>query len=262
MMRSVIACFFLVACSSSEQPSAAPVDSGGTEVATGGACVFNDDCPESQRCDCVDAACACHEGARGTGASGVDACMTGADCASGLCVEGTSGFVCSGPCDAGCGAKLPKCTDVAGIGSICTREPSSSGAEGSFSGKTWAFDHAYFGFDYSGTSATSLEIQAGSDGSCPPPKKDPQATIVVAGLPGTLAAMSYPSIKATLLGIDPALPLHSTATEVNLALSSIRDCAGADTFPCTFDVTVDLAFAEGTVKGTVHAIHCASMDVH
>lgn len=259
-MRSALVCFFLVACSSSS-PSSAPVDA---EVSHGSAsaCVFNGDCPASQRCDCVDDGCTCHEGVRGTGASGVDACVSGADCASGLCVESSSGFVCSGPCDAGCGPKLPRCTDVAGIGRICTREV-SSGATGSFSGRTWSFDHAYFGFDFgdAGPTATSLEIHAGSDGTCPPPKKDPQATLVVSGLPGALTATSYPAIKATLLGLDPALPLHATATSVKLSLSSIESCAAPDTFPCAFDASVDVAFAEGTVKGTVHAIHCASMDV-
>jgi hypothetical protein len=261
-MRSALAGLLLLGCSSSSSAPSAPVDAGSTDASA--ACVFNADCPESQRCECLSEVCACRDGARGTGQAGVDACTTGNDCESGLCVEAASGFVCSGPCDAGCGDKLPRCTDVATIGRICTREPASvGGAVGTFSGKTWSFDRAYFGFDLgdAGPTAPTLEIHAGSDGTCPPPKKDPQATIVVSGLPGALAATSYPDLKATLLGFDPALPLHSTATSVKVDLSSIAKCAAPDAaLACSFDASVTLAFAEGNVVGTVHAIHCASLD--
>lgn len=261
-MRSLVVMLAVVAgCSSSESSPAAVVADAAPEA--GAACVFNRDCPTGQYCDCTIDGCTCRVGARGTGKSGVDACSSAGDCESGLCVEGTSGFVCSGPCDAGCGDKLPKCVDVASLGPICAREPASpKGATGTLSGKTWAFDRAYFGYDYgdAGPTATALELQAGSDGSCPPPKKDPQATIVFAGLPSNLEARSYP-VKATLLGFDPALPIKSTETGGKpITLAGLQACSGDTTRVCAFDLGVSLVFPEGSVTGTVRAIHCDSMD--
>lgn len=255
----------LAACSSSGTD--APVDAGADTAATvesGAPCTFNQDCPDAQRCDCATDACRCAVGPRGKGKAGVDTCTSALDCETGLCVEGTTGFVCSGPCAAGCGAKLPRCVDVASLGPICARAVTSSGATGSFAGRTWAFDHAYFGWDLgdAGPVATSLELHAGSDGSCPPPKKDPQATVVVSGLPGALAAGSHPGLKATLLGLDPALPIKSSATSVTLSAAALEPCAAPDAArACAFDATVALSFAEGTIEGTVHAIHCPSMDL-
>lgn len=251
----------LVGCSSSESTPAATTSDAAPE--TGAACVFNRDCPTGQACNCTIDGCTCAVGARGTGKAGVDACSSAADCESGLCVEGSSGFVCSGPCDAGCGDELPKCVDVAPLGPICAREPAAAtGATGNLSGKTWAFDHAYFGYDYgdAGPVATALELQAGSDGSCPPPKKDPQATIVFAGLPGKLEAKGY-AVKATLLGFDPALPIKSTESGGKpIQLTNLEACSGDASRVCAFDLGVSLVFPEGSVSGTVRAVHCDSMD--
>jgi hypothetical protein len=229
----------------------------------GGACVFNRDCPTGAACTCGDDGCLCLPGARGTGRSGIDACKDERDCASGLCVEALDGaFVCSGPCDEGCGPKLPRCAEIATIGEICVREPPApKGAIGTFSNRTWSFDHAFFGHDYvdGRPVETVLELHAGSDGTCPPPKKDPFATVIVSGLPGAIEAKSYP-IAATFLGLDPALPIFSKATSTKpIVLSGLRACPAAAR-PCTFDAAVDLGFAEGTIVGTVRAIHCDSMD--
>lgn len=96
-------------------------DAGGS----GAACVFNDDCPAAERCECDEATgCFCRTGMRGTGVSGVDTCTDGNDCATSLCVEGSDGmFYCSGPCatDMDCGPALPRCIDVATLGRICAR---------------------------------------------------------------------------------------------------------------------------------------------
>ncbi|MBK7398605.1 MAG: hypothetical protein IPJ34_20480 [Myxococcales bacterium] len=139
-----------------------------------------------------------------------------------------------------------------------------TGATGSFAGRTWAFDHAYFGWDLgdAGPVATSLELHAGSDGSCPPAEEGSAGDGGGERPPGALAAASYPGLKATLLGLDPALPLKSSATSVTLSAAALEPCAAPDAArACAFDATVALAFAEGTIKGTVHAIHCPSMDV-
>ncbi len=246
----------------SSEPSAAR-PAGAAAVEAGGPCVFNDACPEGQRCECGDDACACRVGARGTGRSGVDACASGNDCESALCVASDAGSFCSGPCSAGCGDELPRCVDVATLGPICSPAVRAvTGATGAFSGRPFTFDKAYFGYDLgdAGPLATSVELQTGSDGSCPPPKTDPRGTIVLAGLPGTLAARSY-AVKATLIGLDPALPLKSTASSVTLTLAALEPCAPPDARTCAFDATVTIAFPEGTVAGTVRAIHCDSMDV-
>lgn len=263
----VVASTLVAAVGCGATPTAEPVDAAGVDAGAdvaeaSGPCVFNQDCPDDQRCDCTSSACRCAVGARGTGKAGVDPCTSPLDCASGLCVEATSGSVCSGPCDAGCGDKLPRCVDVATLGRICVR-PSPTGATGTFGGRTFTFDRAYFGWDLgeAGPVATTLELTAGSDGACPPPKKDPLGTIVVAGLPFAVTATSYPGLTATLLGFDTALPIKSSAKSVALSLAALEPCTSPATGTCAFDATVNLSFAEGTVAGTVHAVHCASMDV-
>lgn len=91
------------------------------------ACVFNSDCPDEQRC--VDSSGMCELGERGTGVNGVDACESGNDCASAVCVEGPESadedFYCSGECedDDDCTGMLPRCLEVAFLGRICAREP-------------------------------------------------------------------------------------------------------------------------------------------
>jgi hypothetical protein len=92
----------------------------------GDVCSFNADCGAALRCGCVDGACACEAGARGIGQSGVDACTTGNDCASALCIEDNlGGFTCSGACATAtdCAAKLPICSDIAFVGRVCIRDP-------------------------------------------------------------------------------------------------------------------------------------------
>ncbi len=89
-------------------------------------CTFNADCPAAERCECVDFACTCQFGVRGTGVAGVDPCVDGNDCASSLCVEGNGGlYYCSGQCTsaAQCGPNLPICSNIAFIGQICIRDP-------------------------------------------------------------------------------------------------------------------------------------------
>lgn len=104
------------------------LDGGGTTDAgpgSGGACTFNADCPDAERCACTEAdGCACQTGARGTGESGVDACVDGNDCETSLCVEGTDDFYCSGPCvdETDCGPALPVCADIAFLGRVCIRQ--------------------------------------------------------------------------------------------------------------------------------------------
>jgi hypothetical protein len=100
-------------------------DASGDATGTGAACTFNSDCPSDQRCECDEmTGCFCRPGVRGTGQSGVDPCTDGNDCQTSLCVEGQGGqSYCSGPCqtDADCGAQLPSCADIAGLGRICIR---------------------------------------------------------------------------------------------------------------------------------------------
>ena len=102
-------------------PDAGLADGGGSGNTP---CAFNRECANSERCECANGDCACHQGARGTGRSGVDACVDGNTCASSLCVEGRDGgYWCSGECSTGaeCGAELPRCADIAFVGRICIR---------------------------------------------------------------------------------------------------------------------------------------------
>jgi hypothetical protein len=251
----------LCGCSTSS-PGAAESADGGVETAPA-SCNFNDECPDGQRCDCQLDACTCQSGARGSGRSGVDSCASGVDCISGLCVEGPAGFVCSGRCSDGCGDKLPRCANISPLGEICVREPPAtpSGAKGTFGSDTFEFAHAFFGYDYgdAGPVGATIELHAGWSGGCPPPKTDPDATIVVAGVPVPFAAKVYDSgIKATLLGFDPRLPIKSTATSTKVEIKSIESCLSGGA--CALDLDVSFAFAEGAVRGAVRATHCDSMD--
>jgi hypothetical protein len=98
---------------------------GEDRLGEGETCAFNDDCQASLRCGCVEGACVCETGVRGTGQNGIDDCVDGNDCSSSLCVENSSnGYSCSGPCvdDDDCGPQLPLCADIAFVGRICIRQ--------------------------------------------------------------------------------------------------------------------------------------------
>jgi len=91
----------------------------------GAECSFNKDCQSALRCEC-DGTCACKLGSRGTGENGIDACDSGNDCLSAVCLEGPGGaYLCSDECvnASDCPTKLPKCLDVAFVGRICVRQP-------------------------------------------------------------------------------------------------------------------------------------------
>jgi len=95
----------------------------------GADCSFNRDCQSALRCECDGmTGCACKPGTRGTGQNGVDACDSGNQCASAVCLEGPpdSGFFCTDECTspADCPTTtLPQCTNVAFVGQVCTRKP-------------------------------------------------------------------------------------------------------------------------------------------
>lgn len=91
----------------------------------GDECSFNRDCQTTLRCEC-NGACACAPGARGTGQNGIDACDSGNQCASSVCLEGPDGgYLCSDECltPADCPPKLPRCEDITFVGRICVRQP-------------------------------------------------------------------------------------------------------------------------------------------
>jgi hypothetical protein len=95
----------------------------------GAECSFNRDCQSALRCECDESTgCACKLGTRGTGQNGVDACDSGNQCASAVCLEGPpdAGFFCTDECagPADCPTTtLPQCTNVAFVGQVCTRTP-------------------------------------------------------------------------------------------------------------------------------------------
>lgn len=120
------------------EEDAAPSDAGASQSNAGAAmidvgagamaCFLNSECAATERCDCVaEGECFCMTGTRGTGVNGVDACESGNDCASGLCVEGPtsapSPMYCSDDCsgDSDCTGMLPRCLN--GLG-ICARSAS------------------------------------------------------------------------------------------------------------------------------------------
>jgi len=102
-----------------------------SDAAEGAPCTFNRECSAAQRCECRGGDCACATGPRGTGRNGLDTCTDGSDCASSLCVEAADGrSFCSDECatDADCTGALPRCLDIAFLGSICARVPPDAGS--------------------------------------------------------------------------------------------------------------------------------------
>jgi hypothetical protein len=93
-------------------------------TATSCPCFTNYDCPDSYACvsqDDTGTNIYCVPGQRGTGAVGAP-CTGEADCASALCVDGSSGMSCSDLCDSemDCVTSLPMCIAIVGEGiSIC-----------------------------------------------------------------------------------------------------------------------------------------------
>lgn len=84
----------------------------------GAECVFNHDCQLALRCSACDAGyCFCEPGARGAGDNGVDACDSGDQCRSSLCVEETCSDACESNDD--CTGKLPRCYTVPGFAKFC-----------------------------------------------------------------------------------------------------------------------------------------------
>lgn len=77
-------------------------------------CEFNRDCAMGLRCECADGDCLCKTGPRGEGRAGVDACTTGNDCGSSICINDE---ICSDECltPADCGPKTPRCIAISGF---------------------------------------------------------------------------------------------------------------------------------------------------
>ena len=89
-------------------------------------CSFNRNCPQAERCECVEGeGCYCKLGERGTGELN-DPCEDGNGCASSVCLEGPDDkTLCSIECNNGddCGGDLPLCQEILFVGKVCTREP-------------------------------------------------------------------------------------------------------------------------------------------
>jgi hypothetical protein len=101
----------------------APLDAETVADAGRIACDFNRECPEDSFCDsdACDEGCFCAVGPRGTGELG-DACVSGNECASSICLEGPGDvLMCSVECedDGDCAAPLPRCIALG----ICARMP-------------------------------------------------------------------------------------------------------------------------------------------
>ncbi len=81
-------------------------------------CFFNVECADNERCAETEGQAygCCEVGARGTSDTAAS-CASGAECASGVCIEVTTdSSVCSVPCtgDGTCPAALPKCNTFFG----------------------------------------------------------------------------------------------------------------------------------------------------
>jgi hypothetical protein len=255
--------------------AAAAIDARGS----GATCSFNEDCLADERCQCAGGVCACVVGVRGTGVAGVSACVSGDDCASGLCLEGPGGgLLCSAPCrvSAECPAALPRCLDVALVGRICARDPSagadagiadggelpgctgscaSTALDGVFVPNRGPFDRAQHGLTTTGD--VRIEAHLGGDPACPTESSPtPDRTLILAGIAPTMAAQTEADgVRATLLDFRNILIENPLSRAQRVRVTPIAVSPGA-----AVAYTVEATFAEGTITGRVYAPHCASLD--
>jgi hypothetical protein len=239
----------------------------------GGSCSFNRDCIATERCECSESSgCRCTVGTRGTGQAGVDACTSGNQCASALCLEGSGGsMVCSEPCMTAseCPRALPRCIQVAFVGRICVRDPSATTDGGTaldvtptamltgrFGTRTGGFDRAQHGV--SGTNGVYVEAYAGGDLGCPTmTSRTPQRTLVISGIRADVSAVQTEAGGVTASLLDFTGDLVSVpvvrATAVRLTPRSIDRGVSV-----SFEITA--TFPGGTITGSFTAGHCTSLD--
>lgn len=251
------------------------------------ACSFNVDCPADERCECSEMnGCRCTLGARGTRRFG-EACTTGNDCASALCVEGPTSFLCSDQCTrpTDCMGMLPRCVSVPTVGQFCARLPPDGGGAdagdagreggvssdagsctgacattllmGTFGAARGNFDRAQHG--RSGTDGVHIEAHFGGSPMCPSAMSPtPDRTLVIANVRanGSTATQTYADgVRATLFdfrGLFTTAPLLR-ATDVRVTPRYVDRGAAV-----SYEVTA--TFPGGTIVGGLFAEHCPSLD--
>jgi predicted small lipoprotein YifL len=233
----------------------------------GGPCSFNRDCIAAERCECDEATgCRCAPGARGAGVAGVTVCASGNDCASALCVDATSGSLCSDACAtaADCPAALPRCLSISGVGMFCARDPSArdAGVGGTALAATFGARRAGFERAQHGVLADGrliVEAHSGGDPACPTmTSPTPRRTLALRNLRATADATPQTQadgLTAVLFDFGGDL-----TTAPLLRASAVRVVPSAYMANGSVSFAVTATFSEGTITGTVVAPHCDSLD--
>jgi|LNFM01.1.fsa_nt_gb hypothetical protein len=265
----------------------ASIDGPARDGSSLAACSFNVDCPADERCECSEmSGCRCTIGPRGARRFG-EPCANGNDCASALCVEGPSGFLCSDQCrgPSDCMGMLPRCVSVPTVGQFCARLPPDAGGTdagdagreggassdagscsgacattllmGTFGATRGNFDRAQHG--RAGTDAIRIEAHFGGNPMCPSassPTPDRTLVIVNVRANGSMAPQTYADgVRATLFdfrGLFTMAPLLR-ATDVRVTPRYVDRGAAV-----SYDVTA--TFPGGTIVGGLFAGHCPSLD--
>ncbi|MBL8603316.1 MAG: hypothetical protein JNK72_15435 [Myxococcales bacterium] len=241
---------------------------------SGSACSFNRDCPEAERCACNEGACRCERGARGRGVAGETVCAGGNDCASGLCLEGNAGFLCSDACTTAgeCPSALPRCVSIPTVGRVCARDPSmmtadagsTPGCEGAcattllnaqFGSRSATFVRAQHGVD-----AGRLHIEAhfGGDPACPNDRSPtPQRTLVLTGLraDATGPQSMADGVSATLFDFSGSL-----VSEPLVRATAVRATPRFLMPGVAVSWSIEITFSGGTVTGGLYAPGCESLN--
>lgn len=146
--------------------------------------------------------------------------------------------------------------------------PGTTALEADINGVKRPLDRAQFGDERPDGGAQLLYVEAhsGGDPACPDADggagASPARTVIVANVPRAAAGTSFTKadgVAVTLLDFDgsqiPGNPPFVKATALTVTVVAI-DPAPTPSF---VDLDLDATFAEGTVKGRIHAEYCASM---
>lgn len=142
--------------------------------------------------------------------------------------------------------------------------PSKTALEADINGVKRALDRAQFGTekDDAGADRVYIEAHSGGDPACPDPDggagPSPARTLIVSTVPRGRPGDTFTKddgIAVTLLDFTgdqiPIDPPFAKASAVKVTLVAVETSF--------VDLDLDATFPEGTVKGRIHAEHCASM---
>lgn len=145
--------------------------------------------------------------------------------------------------------------------------PSDTALEANINGVKRPLDRAQFGTeqDDAGAERFYIEAHAGGDPACPDPDAgsgtSPERTLVLSGVPRAAVGKTFTKADGVAAAYFDFVGDQLTGSPLTKATAVTATIVAVDAAqsPKFVEVDVDATFAEGTVKGRIHAEYCASM---